>query len=336
MENMNITISENEKSQRLDKFLVQKFQDYSRAFLQKLINQENIKVNNRKVKQGLILKVGDVISIEIPEREGISLEPDSSIKLDILYEDENVIVINKPAGLTVHPSENQKSGTLVNGLLAKYPEIKNVGDSSTDLTSLTISEQENSGQENLRPGIIHRLDKNTSGVMIVARNNEAFQFFKKEFQERRVIKKYIALVAGDISRERGVINLPIARKRKMPTKQVAVKNVRQARGTIREAVTEYRVLRHNISIEGKKFTLVEVLPKTGRLHQIRAHFSAIGHPVAGDLKYGPKNRVLLETLNRHFLHAESLEIDIPQGAGNSKKMIFLAPLPKELKNLISI
>ncbi|KKQ38411.1 MAG: Pseudouridine synthase [Candidatus Moranbacteria bacterium GW2011_GWF2_37_7] len=116
----------------------------------------------------------------------------------------------------------------------------------------------------------------------------------------------------------------------------SVKNVRQARGTIREAVTEYRVLRHNISIEGKKFTLVEVLPKTGRLHQIRAHFSAIGHPVAGDLKYGPKNRVLLETLNRHFLHAESLEIDIPQGAGNSKKMIFLAPLPKELKNLISI
>lgn len=306
----------------MDKFLIQKFPDYSRAYLQKLIKSGNIKVNDKLIKQSCILKDGDSISADFPEKEIISLKPDSNIKFDVIYEDENVIVVNKPAGLTAHPSENQKSGTLVNGLLAKYPEIINVGDLSTS-----------SGQERLRPGIAHRLDKDTSGVMIVARNNKAFQFLKDQFKNRNVVKKYIALVAGEISLKSGMIDLPIGRKRKMPTKQVAVKNAKQARGTIREAATEYNVLRR-IDIGGKKFTLVKVLPKTGRLHQIRAHFSAIGHPVAGDLKYGSKDKVSIKALNRNFLHAESLEIDIPQDAGNSKRTVFFAPLPKELGDLI--
>lgn len=300
----------------MDKFLLRELSDYSRTFLQKIIKQDLVFVNGKKAKQSYILKNGDVVSVEIPEKEEMSLKPDSSIKYEVLYEDKNIIVVNKPAGLTVHPSENEPKGTLVNGLLAKYPDIKDVG------------------EDRLRPGIVHRLDKDTSGVMIVARNDKTFQFLKDQFKSRKTIKKYIALVAGDIKKSSGVINFPIARKKNLPTKQVAVKDERQARGTIREAVTEYKIVRH-LNIDGKDFTLVEVSPKTGRLHQIRVHFSAIGHPVAGDIKYGSKDKISIKNLHRQFLHAESLEIDVPSGdEGGFKKMIFKAPLPKELASLI--
>lgn len=308
---MKITITENEKGQRVDKFLQKKFSEYSRVFLQKLIKDENIKVIGKTIKQSYVLKEGDVLSIEFPEKEQISLESDSGVKFDVLYEDKNVVIVNKPAGLTVHPSENQKGGTLVNGLLARYPEIKNVG------------------EDPLRPGIAHRLDKDTSGVMIIARNNEAFVFLKNQFKERKTVKKYIALVCGDIKKEKGAINMPIARKRSLPTKQVAVRNEKFTRGKIREAVTEYKVLRH-LTIGGKPFTLAEVFPKTGRLHQIRVHFSAIGHPVAGDEKYGSKKVVSIDGLNRQFLHAESLTINIPEKGEKT----FEAPLPEELSKII--
>lgn len=302
---------------RLDKFLIKELSEQSRAFLQKLIKQDLISVNGKRVKQSYTLKIGDIVSVEIPEKKEISLEPDSGIKFEVLHEDKNFVVVNKPAGLTAHPSENETGGTLVNGLLAKYPDVVGVG------------------EDRLRPGIVHRLDKDTSGVMIVARNNETFQFLKDQFKNRKTVKKYIALVSGDIKKENGVINFPIARKRNMPTKQVAVRNENQARGTVRDAVTEFKVVRH-IKIDGKDFTLVEVSPKTGRLHQIRVHFAAIGHPVAGDMKYGSRDKVSIKNLHRQFLHAESLEIDVPfegEEAG-FKKMTFKAPLPKELTELL--
>lgn len=301
---------------RLDKFLLKELSEHSRTFLQKLIKQDLISVNGKKSKQSYALKSGDVVSVEIPEKEEISLDPDKSIKFEVVHEDENFVVVNKPAGLTVHPSENEPRGTLVNGLLAKYPDIIDVG------------------EDRLRPGIVHRLDKDTSGIMIVARNNKTFQFLKDQFKNRKTAKKYVALVAGNINKLNGVINFPIARKRNLPTKQVAVKDERQVRGTVREAVTEYRVVRHLIA-DGKDFTLVDVSPKTGRLHQIRVHFSAIGHPVAGDIKYGSKDKVSIKNLHRQFLHAESLEIDVPSAEeAGFKKMIFKAPLPKELADLI--
>lgn len=311
---MQIKISQIEKGQRIDKFLQKKFSEYSRAFLQKLIKDEKIKIADKIIKQSYVLKEGDVLLVEFPEKKEISLEQDSEVKFDVLYKDENVVVVNKPAGLAVHPSESPlaaMNGTLANGLLAKYPEIKNVG------------------EDPLRPGIVHRLDRDTSGVMIVALNNEVFQFLKNQFKERKTTKKYIALVCGDIKKETGVINMPIARKRSLPTKQVAVKNEKFTRGKIREAVTEYRVLRH-LTIDGKPFTLAEVFPKTGRLHQIRVHFSAIGHPVAGDEKYGSKKVVSIDGLNRQFLHAESLTIDIPEKGEKT----FEAPLPEELANIL--
>lgn len=311
---MKIIITEKEKGQRVDKLLQEQFKEYSRAFLQKLIKSGNINVNGKIAKQSYILKEGDVVLAEFPEKEEKSLESDKSIKFEILYEDDNVAAINKPAGLAVHPSENPLAamdGTLANGLLAKYPAIKNVG------------------EDPLRPGIVHRLDRDTSGVMIIALNNEAFQFLKNQFKERKTTKRYIALVIGDMKKEKGVISLPIARKRSLPTKQVAVKNEKQARGKIREAVTEYRVSRHLI-IDGKPYTLIEAFPKTGRLHQIRVHFSAIGHPVAGDEKYGSKKATAIKGLNRHFLHAESLTIDIPEKGEKT----FYAPLPEELGKLL--
>lgn len=303
---------------RLDKFLVGRFSDKSRAFLQKLIKEGNILVNSKAAKQGYVLKENDEISINFPQKLEMSLEADPEIKFEVLYEDDDVIVVNKPAGLSVHPSENETAGTLVNGLLFKYPEIRDVGDQSTDKQ-----------EAGLRPGIVHRLDKDTSGVMVVARNNNAFQFLKNQFKEKKAVKKYVALVAGKIYKESGTIALPIARKRKLPTKQVAVKSEKQARGKIREAITEYRVIR-NIDLQGKIFTLVEAMPKTGRMHQIRVHFSAIGHPLAGDLKYGSKNQVALPGLDRHFLHAKSLEIDLPGG----KRKTFEAPLPKSLEKVL--
>lgn len=311
---MELIITENEKGQRIDKFLQKKFSEHSRVFLQKLIKNENIKVKGKTIKQSYVLKEGDVLSVEFPEKKEMSLEPDNSVKFEILYEDENVVAVNKPAGLTVHPSENPLAamdGTLVNGLLAKYPEIKNVG------------------EDPLRPGIVHRLDRDTSGVMIIARNNEAFQFLKNQFKERKTTKKYIALVVGDIKKESGIINLPVARKRSLPTKQTAVRNEKQARGKIREAITEYKVSRH-LLIGGKPYTIVDAFPKTGRLHQIRVHFSAIGHPVAGDDKYGSPKATALDGLNRHFLHAESLTIDIPEKGEKT----FKAPLPEELAKLL--
>lgn len=301
---------------RLDKFLMKELSEQSRTFLQKLIKQDLISVNGKKAKQSYTLKSGDVVSVEIPEKGEISLDPDSGIRFEVLHENKDFVVVNKPAGLTVHPSENEPSGTLVNGLLAKYPDILGVG------------------EDRLRPGIVHRLDKDTSGVMIVARNDKTFQFFKDQFKNRKTVKKYVALVVGDIKKSSGVINFPIARKRSLPTKQVAVKDEKQARGTVREAVTAYEVMRH-LDIDGKDFTLVEVSPKTGRLHQIRVHFSAIGHPVAGDMKYGSKDKVSIRNLHRQFLHAESLEIDVPFAEEvGFKKMIFKAPLPEELAALI--
>lgn len=315
---MNLKITETGKGLRLDKFLTGKFPQYSRAYLQKMIKGGNILVNSKKVKQRHILKENDEILVEFPEKKELSLKSDSTVKFEVIYEDKNVIVVNKPAGLSVHPSENEPDRTLINGLLAKYPEIKNVGDPSTS-----------SGQERLRPGIVHRLDKDTSGVMIVARNNETFIFLKNQFKERQAVKKYIALAVGNIQKEKGIISLPIARRRNIPTRQVAVKSERQARGKIREAVTEYRVLRH-LFIDGKECTLIEAFPKTGRLHQIRVHFSAIGYPLAGDKKYGSGIRTAISGLKRHFLHAASLEITIPQKGIK----IFEAPLPQELSKFL--
>ncbi|MDD5589720.1 MAG: RluA family pseudouridine synthase [Candidatus Portnoybacteria bacterium] len=296
-------ISKENAGQRIDKFLLENYPDFSRAYIQKQIKSGAVLVNGEIKKPSYILKETDKIEADILPPEKISLEPDSSIKFKVIYEDDDVLVIDKPAGLTVHPSESQKSGTLVNGILARYPLLKEVGDDPT------------------RPSIVHRLDKDTSGLMVVAKNNSAFEFLKKQFQEGKVEKKYLALVVGKMEQKEGEISTFIARSSSDPTKQ----KVTQKEG--KNAITFLKVLE-----EYPGFSLIEAMPKTGRLHQIRVHLAWIGNPVAGDKKYGPKNKPLPLGLKRHFLHATELKITLP----SDQRKLFSSPLPSDLESILEV
>jgi len=226
----------------------------------------------------------------------------------IIYEDKNQLVISKPAGLLVHRALQTKGGVscLTDWLVEKYPKIKKVGDEPI-----------------LRPGIVHRLDRETSGVLIVAKTQGAFDFLKKQFQEREVKKTYVALVFGNIKKDEGVIDLFIGKSKKDFRKFITGD---RARGTLREAITEYKVLERF-----KGYTLVEVFPKTGRTHQIRVHMKAIGHPIVGDSLYAPKNAKHPLDLTRHFLHARSLEMVLFEGG----KIKIEADLPSDLSQALA-
>lgn len=217
--------------------------------------------------------------------------------IPIIYEDEDLVAINKPAGVITHRANFKTEGKelfLTDWLIEKFPEIKNVGEDS------------------LRPGIVHRLDKDTSGVLIIAKNQSSFAYLKSIFQNREVIKKYIALVEGNLKTNEGIINMPIGRSkndfRKKLASPVSLASKEKTRGELKNAITEYKVLK-----KFSHYTLVEVYPKTGRTHQIRAHFKAIGHPVAGDVLYGGRKSVCPFGLERQFLHANFLEFTAPSG-----------------------
>jgi 23S rRNA pseudouridine1911/1915/1917 synthase len=296
------------KKQRLDKFLTNQFPRYSRAFLKEQIKQGNFLVNNKKVKPHYILsekdKVGLAPNFSLPS--AAKLIPNYNINPTIIYEDSDILVINKPAGLSVHPRQD-KNGlpllqeldkTLVSGLLARYPEIVSVGDNPL-----------------LRPGIVHRLDKDTSGIMIVAKNQKSFLWLKKQFKDRLTIKKYLALVNGHLKKKGGEIKCYLKRSQN-PTKQKVSKEGR-------EAISQYKVIK-----EFKDYSLVEIIPKTGRFHQIRVQFAWLGHPVAGDTKYG-SSRLLIGS-KRHFLHAKELSLSLPNGQIKT----FSSPLPTDLKSIL--
>lgn len=209
-------------------------------------------------------------------------------KIEVIFKDKNFIAVNKPAGLLVHPVKtNPNEQSLIDFLLKNFPEIKNVGD-----------DPEN------RPGIVHRLDKDTSGIILIVRNQEYFYYLKKLFQTHQIKKTYIALVDGEMKEKKGIIDKPIS------LKSGSVKRTVWEGKMAKEAITEYKVLKH-LSKNSHKFTLVEVNPKTGRTHQIRIHFSAIGHPIVGDNLYGVKKKTM--EINRQFLHAYSLEFSSKDG-----------------------
>lgn len=244
--------------------------------------------------------------------------------ISVLYEDKDVVVINKPAGLLVHgiltkAGPKHVGETLVDWLAKHYPETQEVGDRDED----NLIRQQ-------RGGIVHRLDRETSGVMVIARNQKAFEYLKKIFAGRTVKKTYIALVWGRIHEKSGVIDKPIS------IKDGSVKRTVFKGKMPREAITEYQTLEHYLYRHGKhrdELTLVTVMPKTGRTHQIRVHMSAIGHSVVGDKLYGKKNAIVFENgeeLQRHFLHAQNLEFTLPGG----KKLSIEAPLPAELEQLL--
>ncbi|MBU4369127.1 RluA family pseudouridine synthase [Patescibacteria group bacterium] len=323
-QNFKFEITKENQGSRLDKFLAGKMPEYSRAWLQKLIKEKDILVNpstssgQAAIKASYKLKTGDSVVGKVFPPPEISIAPDPEIKFKVVYEDKDFAVIEKPAGLVVHPSASHKKKTLVNGLLARWPEIKNVGENP------------------LRPGIVHRLDKDTSGLMIIVKNNEAFFYFKNLFKNRQIEKKYLALVFGKIKPPEGLIDIAISRSKTIPARQAAAKTGEKSR----KAVTYYKALKYFIDDAGAGYTLLEAAPKTGRMHQIRVHFFTLGHGIAGDKVYKKRrmsgfarSRVagkLVCELSRHFLHANFLGFVSPSG----KNLEFISSLPEELKNFL--
>jgi 23S rRNA pseudouridine1911/1915/1917 synthase len=309
-----IIYSENRKI-RIDKFLAsafakasadkQEFFSYTRGEIIRQIKEGNIIVNGKKIKPSYILKESDKLEINL-KKSDTKLVPNKNIKPEIIYQDENIIVVNKPAGLQVHPDFHEKKNTLANALIVKFPEIKNVGDPSI-----------NSGQVNLRPGIVHRLDKDTSGVMVIARNQKTFLALKEKFKNRKVEKKYWAIVYEKLEKKEGVIDKPLARAASY-RKQVVAGN--RTKTTVREAVTHYKVLK-----VWKKYSLVELTPHTGRTHQIRVHLTSIGHPIVGDKIYKIKKIEEIAAL-RQMLHAANLAFEL-----DGRKYDFKAKLPEDFR-----
>ena len=273
-----IVVEDNNLKKRLDSYIVDKIQELSRTTVKRLIDEEKILVNGKKQKSSYRPEKGDCISIDTPEAHEIELEA-QNIPVPVIYEDNDVIVVNKPKGMVVHPANGNPDGTLVNAILAMCKDsLSGIG-----------------GE--IRPGIVHRLDKDTSGLLIVAKNDEAHIKMSKQIQDRQVTKKYIALVKGVISENEATIDLPIGRSTK-DRKKMAV----DAKG--KNAITHFKVLkRYN------NYTLLELKIDTGRTHQIRVHMSYIGHPVVGDSVYSNgKNEFGVEG---QMLHARYLEFKHP-------------------------
>ena len=282
---------------RLDKFVSEKCLGLSRSQAQKIIDDGFVVVNGLIEKASHKTETGERIEITLPPSAPSGLLPEA-IPVKILFEDDDLLVIDKPAGLTVHPAPGHPSHTLVNAVLSHLSEIEEEGDV-------------------IRPGIVHRLDKDTSGLMLVAKNNVALANLSDQFKSRSVKKVYITLVKGIIKPEKGVIDAPIGRD-SGDRKKMAVTG--ESRG--RQARTNYRVLRY----VGKN-SLLEITPETGRTHQIRVHLAAIGYPVFGDITYGKKSAFL----NRQFLHAHRIGFYLPS---SGKFVEFESPLPEDLEKAL--
>jgi len=295
---INITIDDEQKDTRLDTVISNHSKTCSRSKATVLINNSNILVNNEKKKPGYRVSLGDIISGSISDAGIDTRVLPEKIPLNIKYEDDHIMVINKRAGLVVHPAPGNRSGTLVNALLFHEPEIKWVGN------------------DHSRSGIVHRLDKDTSGLMVVAKTPKALHFLQKEFKQRRVVKKYLALVSGNLSTDQGEINLPIGRH---PVKR-KIMAINHENG--RPARTCWKVKK-----KFKTACLMEVLLKTGRTHQIRVHFYAIDHPLIGDRVYQPRRyRKKKNLAPRQMLHSWQLSFRHPY---SGKKMVFEAQLPED-------
>ena len=299
-----ITIDDQNAGERIDKFLKEEFfldMEMTRGEVIRKIKEGQILLNGKIVKPSYVLKEQDEISIENRKNED-RLVPNEKIKAEVVYQDENIIVVNKPAGLQVHPSDTEKENTLANGLVVEFPEIENIHDGSQDSW--------------IRPGIVHRLDKDTSGAMVVARNEKTFFELKRKFADREIRKNYVALVYGHLEKEKGVVDEPIARAASFKKQKIATG---RTKGTARPAVTEYRLLKRY-----EDFDFVEALPKTGRMHQIRVHLASMGNPIVGDAKYKRKNLSKPDGITRQLLHAQRLEFELW-----NKKYRFEAPLPED-------
>jgi 23S rRNA pseudouridine1911/1915/1917 synthase len=310
-----LKITSSDAGERLDKFLHARYNHLSRSHLQNLINSGNVLINNRHVKSGYKIKENDCITIIFKKPEPSTLIPED-IPLDIVYEDDFLLIINKPAGLIVHPGAGNRSGTLVNGLLFHCSSLSGINGI-------------------LRPGIVHRLDKYTSGLMVVAKNDSSHVFLSKQFETRDIVRTYHAVVWGVPREKVGEIETQIDRSRR-DRKKMAV-SYRSGK----KAITSYKILS-----EYQYVCLLELTLKTGRTHQIRVHLSYINHPVFGDPDYnGRKTQItrlpiylqkrgsgLLAGITRQALHAKHLNFIHPQ---NKRRMHFECDLPTDMQDLLN-
>lgn len=312
MQQYEFLFAEDSAGKRLDVFLTESFgEEFSRTFLQKCIEDGLVTVNGKKTtKVAYKGDEGDIVSITLPEaREDPKCFPEN-IPLHVLYEDDDVLIINKPAGICVHPDETHKSGTIANAALFHCKKsLSGIGGV-------------------LRPGIVHRLDKDTSGILLIAKNDQAHRHFAKEMAERRAKKEYRTLVFGRMKHTEGSIDSPIARDEK-DRKKMAVSNASHAK----PALTHFTL---QDIFSDPLTSLLKVQIVTGRTHQIRVHFSSIGFPVVGDETYGNEslNKEFFKNfhLKRIFLHAEHLEITFPNG----ERKAFTAPLAEDLEKTLGV
>jgi 23S rRNA pseudouridine1911/1915/1917 synthase len=295
-----------DQGKRIDQFLSETDLNLSRSQAKHLIEQRHIILNGKPTKPSAHLRGGDLVYGTLPAPQSLSLLPEP-LPLSILYEDSSIIVIDKPPGMVVHPAPGNPSGTLVNALLAHC----------TDLAGINGV---------LRPGIVHRLDKETSGVMVVAKDNEAYHQLVRQFKNRTIKKTYLAIACGNLKQDKGLIDFPIGRHPDQRKKM----SIRTSRG--RTALTQWKVLERFGS-----FTFLEIYPQTGRTHQIRVHLSSLGHPLLGDPLYGRKGktgtihdlalREGIKRMDRQALHAHQLELNHPR---TGEKVQFVAPIPEDM------
>ena len=293
-----VTVAEEQKNERIDKFVAGINNEWSRTQVQQWIKDDVVTVNGKAVKGNYKVKENDEITVTIPEPEELDIQPED-MNLEIYYEDADVLVVNKPRGMVVHPAPGHTSGTLVNGLMHHC----------TDLSGINGV---------MRPGIVHRIDKDTSGLLMVAKNDMAHESLVNQLVAKTVTRRYKAIVHGVIPHDKGTIDAPIARDKKERQSMTVDENGKHA-------VTHFQVLERF-----KDFTLVECRLETGRTHQIRVHMKYIGYPLAGDPKYGPKKTL---DMNGQALHAGILGFNHPR---TGEYIQFEAPIPEVFEDALNI
>ena len=295
---MEIILKAEQGGERIDRFIADRAEEISRSYAAKLCSEGRIKADGKAVDKKYKLKGGEEITIDVPEPETVELVAED-IPLNIVYEDEDLIVVNKPQGMVVHPAPGNESGTLVNALMY------HCGESLSAINGV------------IRPGIVHRIDKDTSGLLVAAKNNEAHLFLSAQLKERKAVRKYYALTNGKIKDESGTIDKPIARHPNDRKKMAIVQGGR-------EAVTHYRVMERY-----QGYTLTECVLETGRTHQIRVHMASIGHSIVGDPVYGIKKERF--KLNGQLLHAKTIGFVHPR---TGEMMEFTSELPDYFEEVL--
>lgn len=298
MENLSFNINSEEEGQRIDKYLSIMIDGKSRSFVQGLIDEKKVKANSKVIKSNYKLKKGDFIEVEVPEPVELNVSAEE-MNLDIVYEDEDVLVVNKEKGIVVHPAPGNYTGTLVNGILHHCSDLSGINGV-------------------IRPGIVHRIDKDTSGILVIAKNDEAHNDLAAQFKEHSIKREYYALVEGKFSNIKGTVDKPISRDKKERIKMAINSDGKRA-------VTHYEVLEQY----DKGVSLVKCTLETGRTHQIRVHMASIGHPLVGDLVYGYKRQKF--NIEGQALHAKTLGFIHPRTKGY---MEFTSELPHYFKELL--